>query len=582
MGGKPGRRAGASLGSALGSREQQIGRAMAAAASARHEGLLLWLFLLQLCSAASQGSPGGSGSRQAAERFFEKYGYLDPTHQDLRPTQFSEAVREFQWVSHLPLSGTLDASTVQRMRLPRCGVRDAESRTAWEERVDTLFLGLRAKRKRRRRHSHQSGKWYRRHLTFRLVNWPSYLPPQQVRLAVTAAFELWSNVSSLVFWEATGDSADIRLTFFHGDHNDGVDNAFDGPGGALAHAFFPRRGEAHFDNDERWSLDSGKGRNLFVVVAHEIGHTLGLEHSPVRNALMSPYYKKLGKDFVLSWDDILAIQNLYGKPPRGSAVQLPGKLFTHFQDWSQDLKGSKRQEGNLSPHYCWSFFDAITVDLEGQVYIFKGGYYWTVANGGHLAGPEPLHAKWPRLPPTIDAAAFSEEDAKFYFFKGGNVASTLGQRPSLSSVVEPYVCGHLLSLSPPAGGRCWRYSGSALDGGFPRKCSHTGDLPRHPDAALYFRPLHHLVLFKGPKYFVVNEEALEVEPYYPRSLRDWGGAPAMANGALTHSDGFVYFFRNEQFWKFDVDKLQVVDTGKWASRLPWLGCRDADLSQAVL
>lgn len=84
-------------------------------------------------------------------------------------------------------------------------------------------------------------------------------------------------------------------------------------GGALAHAFFPRRGEAHFDNDERWSLDSGKGRNLFVVMAHEIGHTLGLEHSPVSNALMSPYYKKLGKGFVLNWDDILAIQNLYGK-----------------------------------------------------------------------------------------------------------------------------------------------------------------------------------------------------------------------------------------------------------------------------
>lgn len=67
MGGKPGRRAGVLLGSAPGSREQQIRRAMAAAASARREGLLLWLCLLQLCSAASQGSPAGSGSRQAAE-----------------------------------------------------------------------------------------------------------------------------------------------------------------------------------------------------------------------------------------------------------------------------------------------------------------------------------------------------------------------------------------------------------------------------------------------------------------------------------------------------------------------------------
>ncbi|XP_009573984.1 PREDICTED: matrix metalloproteinase-28-like, partial [Fulmarus glacialis] len=204
------------------------------------------------------------------------------------------------------------------------------------------------------------GRWYKRHLTYRVVNWPSYLPQHEVRLAVKAAFELWSNVSSLVFWEVRDGPADIRLTFFHGDHNDGLNNAFDGPGGALAHAFFPRRGEAHFDSAERWSLRSGKGRNLFVVVAHEVGHTLGLEHSPVKSALMSPYYKKLSKDFVLSWDDILSIQNLYGKPSKGSAIQLPGKVFTHFQDWSVDLYGGDQQQRSLSAYYCHSFFDAIT------------------------------------------------------------------------------------------------------------------------------------------------------------------------------------------------------------------------------
>lgn len=63
---------------------------------------------------------------------------------------------------------------------------------------------------------------------------------------------------------------------------------------------------------ERWTLDGFKGHNLFMVIAHEIGHTLGLEHSPVRHALMSPYYKKLSKALVLSWDDITAVQQLYG------------------------------------------------------------------------------------------------------------------------------------------------------------------------------------------------------------------------------------------------------------------------------
>ncbi len=79
-------------------------------------------------------------------------------------------------------------------------------------------------------------------------------------------------------------------------------------GGALAHAFFPFRGEAHFDLSERWTLNGLKGHNLFLVTAHEIGHTLGLVHSPVRHALMSPYYKKMSSNALLSWD-ITAVQH---------------------------------------------------------------------------------------------------------------------------------------------------------------------------------------------------------------------------------------------------------------------------------
>lgn len=74
-------------------------------------------------------------------------------------------------------------------------------------------------------------KWYKQHLSYRLVNWPQHLPEPAVRGAVRAAFQLWSNVSALEFWEAPATvPADIRLTFFQGDHNDGLGNAFDGPG----------------------------------------------------------------------------------------------------------------------------------------------------------------------------------------------------------------------------------------------------------------------------------------------------------------------------------------------------------------
>lgn len=78
-------------------------------------------------------------------------------------------------------------------------------------------------------------KWYKQHLSYRLVNWPQHLPEPAVRGAVRAAFQLWSNVSVLEFWEApAAGPADIRLTFFQGDHNDGLSNAFDGPGADMA------------------------------------------------------------------------------------------------------------------------------------------------------------------------------------------------------------------------------------------------------------------------------------------------------------------------------------------------------------
>ncbi|XP_037349731.1 matrix metalloproteinase-28 isoform X4 [Talpa occidentalis] len=381
---------------------------------------LLLLLLLWGSQDAQLVERAGQELRREAEAFLEKYGYLNArVPKDPTSSQFSNAIREFQWVSQLPVSGILDPATLHQMTQPRCGVADTDAQVAWTERVSALFTGRRAKIRRKRRFAKQGNKWYKQHLSYRLVNWPQHLPEPAVRGAVRAAFQLWSNVSALQFWEAPASGpADIRLTFFQGDHNDGLRNAFDGPGGALAHAFLPRRGEAHFDRDERWSLTRRRGRNLFVVLAHEIGHTLGLAHSPAPRALMAPYYKRLGRDALLSWDDVLAVQSLYGKPEGGSvAIQLPGKLFTDFEAWDSHSSRGRRPETG-APKYCHSSFDALTVDRQQRVYIFKGNQFWEVAADGNMSGPRPLQERWAGLPPHIEAAAVSLEDGDFYFFKG--------------------------------------------------------------------------------------------------------------------------------------------------------------------
>ncbi|XP_059931692.1 matrix metalloproteinase-28 isoform X1 [Gadus macrocephalus] len=502
-----------------------------------------------VCSPVSIARTG----RNAPEVFLEKYGYLHRENHIHNTAEVQSAIRDFQWLSRLPMTGQLDGATLTRMAEPRCGVTDEGTHDLWAQRINLIFTGRSAPPsqltlRKKRSSSPQGDKWYKRHLTYQMVNWPRHLSPGPVRLAVRAAFQLWSNVSGLVFREVPGGPADIRLAFYKGDHNDGASNAFDGPGGTLAHAFLPQRGEAHFDMSERWTLNGHKGHNLFMVTAHEIGHTLGLEHSPVRHALMSPYYRKLGRNLVLSWDDITAVQQLYGKPLGGLPVSLPVQgVGWGLQEWEM----AEVHHGNpdtSQPLYCQGVFDAITMDQNQTVVVFRGSVYWTIPSDGNVSGPFPLRQRWGHLPLAVEAAAFSPLDSKWYFFKGK---------------------------------RTWRYTGSSLDPGFPRQSSELG-LPRHPDCAFYYAPLGHMVLFKGSRYSVLNLHTLRSEPYYPRKLSDWSGLPQGSNGAVARPDGRVYLFREQRFWRFDPVKVRVTRQGHWARDLGWTGCRSTSLSNEIV
>lgn len=96
--------------------------------------------------------------------------------------------------------------------------------------------------------------------------------------------------------------------------------AFDGPGGVVAHAYYPSRGLVHFDDDEQftefggivtgWWWNQRQSTGLLYTAVHEIGHALGLMHSDVKEAVMWPLAKS-GTP-VLHQDDIDGIHSLYG------------------------------------------------------------------------------------------------------------------------------------------------------------------------------------------------------------------------------------------------------------------------------
>uniref|UniRef100_A0A8B9EME4 Matrix metallopeptidase 9 n=1 Tax=Anser cygnoides TaxID=8845 RepID=A0A8B9EME4_ANSCY len=71
---------------------------------------------------------------------------------------------------------------------------------------------------------------------------------------------------------------------------------------------------SNYDTDKKWGFCPDRGYSIFLVAAHEFGHSLGLDHSSVREALMYPMYSYV-QDFQLHPDDVQGIQYLYGERP---------------------------------------------------------------------------------------------------------------------------------------------------------------------------------------------------------------------------------------------------------------------------
>jgi hypothetical protein len=139
------------------------------------------------------------------------------------------------------------------------------------------------------------------------------LPAGTAQSEILRALNTWSKYVKVGFVAGTDPNAARTLNIFFASRAHGDAYPFDGPGGVLAHTFYPSppnpepiAGDMHFDADESWRI--GTDVDLFSVALHEAGHALGLGHSDTPGTVMYPYYSIVSD---LSAADIAAVRQLY-------------------------------------------------------------------------------------------------------------------------------------------------------------------------------------------------------------------------------------------------------------------------------
>lgn len=299
-----------------------------------------------------------------------------------------DGVKKFQLSAGFPVTGYLDEIQINATRGPLCLSTGDVSDNGAMKRISV---------------------WQKNNLTWKYFHpyRSTNLPPSQlIESIIQRAFDVWTQATPLSFRKESGvNKADVNVHFYYHEHSRQSPRCktwkFDGPGGVLGHGFYPEVGELHLDLSEYWGIFrerelAGGYTDLFSVIYHEIGHVLGLQHSPfILNTGMKSSYTEPQENwryYKPNHHDVRAIKRLYPGDNRKPSIN-PWDVTTTAITRDELREGKtrswlpyERQRQTMpSTRPTVRFFDS-AMSIGGEIIVTKNDDLWRFDHHGILHG----------------------------------------------------------------------------------------------------------------------------------------------------------------------------------------------------
>uniref|UniRef100_A0AC35GCD8 Peptidase metallopeptidase domain-containing protein n=1 Tax=Panagrolaimus sp. PS1159 TaxID=55785 RepID=A0AC35GCD8_9BILA len=311
------------------------------------------------------------------ETYLKTFGYLlneqenvtseESGEKEISKEKLQNALITFQEFMGIPGTGNVDAQTSSLMMRKRCGNADIHPST------DILAL------------------WKKSVVTWNITHFPKTVKESDLREQLHQAFAAWEIVISMDFVEVDrADKADIVFSFEDSEN----DWQRDPTHLTIARASGPISSRVWISADEHWGINNEleqTGTDLFNVLVHEIGHVLGMRHSPDSGSMMHPLFERsMNQDRpVVTPDDVERLRNLYNvaDPQQQSAENDPTNL------------------NETSSTKCIKSIQSATHAPDGRWLVFKDDKVWQTLNHTVMTKGIEIFQVLPSAPTYVNASA---------------------------------------------------------------------------------------------------------------------------------------------------------------------------------